>query len=61
MLGVIGRYGAADAAAGFAAANNNTAATPRLLPQDKARDSHVIMELVSSRSPQSHTITEDGD
>jgi hypothetical protein len=46
MLGVIGRYGAADAAAAFAAASNNAAATPRPLPQDN--DWHFIMELVSS-------------
>jgi hypothetical protein len=51
MLGVIGRYGAADAAAAFAAASNNATATPRPLPQDKARDWHVI----------AHTITEDDD
>jgi hypothetical protein len=48
MLGVIGRYGAADAAVAFAAASNNAAATPRPLPQDETRDWHVIMELVSS-------------
>jgi hypothetical protein len=48
MLGVIGRYDAADAAAAFAAASNNAVATPRPLLQDKARNWHVIMELVSS-------------